>query len=608
MSTSRLRKRVYLLVAALLTTIAVFGCAHTNLGPWELGDIPETGFPDYPDTPDEVQVSLKAVRVHNVDIEFASIMYWSSVDVMLWDERGVPVETTRSFFSDGRTMTISFPSRFCTTYGLKVLAGAEDQYNNILEEDVLIEVPMGPNPYDFDMSASCNADAAISPVFTDEVDGMILAGDDAAGASGVKSMGKADVENDLIWYTDGSDYYDGADRMILIPEMVGVGTTGAAKLFMSQRNQKRLYTLEVWSSYDPIFEEPHSVFTHESFNAIEELIGPFDAGDLNGDGARELIVTGQRSTSDENLLQRVFLLKGPIFAGTDAELSDAAVLSPMIGTLYDIQKPLVSVGDIDADGFDDLASISHRVSDQGETSNWHVDIFHGDENLTNLFRSLFMSTVVGSLGREIVEVGHGDFNGDGIDDLIIADAWKMYIYGAMRLKRPRVLVFFGRSGLGDLRADNADIVINVNLSNNMFLHDLRARSVGDMNGDGIEDLTIGLVEENSYDTVGQSDVYVVLGRGMWSESIRIAQYSTNPLQWALRVVSGSGARVILEDDYWDSRVGDVDNDGYYDLMLKVEDFTGRHVLLYPGSDSLEMFGGVLVELDEAEATWSFSAP
>jgi len=606
MKASRLRKRVYLLIAILLTTVVVFGCAHEDLGPWEIGDIPEPVTPVQHERPEEVSVSIKDIRVHAVEIEFLSAMYPDSVEIMLWDDRGVPLEPSLNTFLDPRTMRITFPARFCTTYGLKVLAGAEDQFGNFLEEDAFLEIPMGPNPYDFDMSASCNADAPISPVFTDELDAMILAGDAASLASGVKSVGKADVDNDLVWYTDGSQYYDGAERMILIPEYAGIGTTGAAKLFMQQGDQMRHYTLEVWSSYDPAFEEADAVLTHDSFNATEYLVGPFDGGDINGDGARELIVNGQKSTSVKNLMQRVFVIKGPVFPGTDAELKDAAVLSPIIGSLEEIQGPFVSVGDINDDGFDDLASVSHRVTDDGETYSWRVDIYHGDEDFKDLFRAMFMSRVVGALGREILAVTGGDINGDGIDDLIVADAWKIYLYGEIRLRKPRVLIFYGGARLGEVRADDADAKVNINLSNNQSLHDLRVRPVGDMNGDGIGDLAIGLIEESSSGRVGQSDVYVVLGRGRWPEGIRLAQESSIPLNWALRIASGSSARLILEDDYWDSRVGDVDNDGYYDLMLKVEDFTGRHILLYPGDDALELYGGVLVELDEAEATWSFS--
>jgi hypothetical protein len=591
-------------------TVGVFGCAHSDLGPFELADLPAGGPGGLPDPPDPVGVSLGEIRIHQVDLEFQTIMYNSSVNVELWDELGTPVEIERRIFGPyNKTLTLSFPAQFCQTYGLKVLAGATDLYQNVIEEDVFFEAPMGPNPYDIDQGPLCNADAVISPVFTDEVDGMIMLGDEAAVASGMKDMGHGDVDNDLVWYTDGSQSYDGADRMIVIPELVGIGTTGFAKLFMHWgENQSKNYTLEVWSSYEPIYENPSAVFTQTVVNTSEHLIGPFDAGDLNGDGARELIVAGQKSTSDQNLLQRLYLLKGPIHPGQEAGLSDSSEFVRLIGSLYDVQKPLVSVGDIDADGFDDLASISYRVSEQGETSNWHVDIFRGDEELIDVFMVANHSEIVGSVGREIVEVGSGDLNGDGIEDLIIADVWKRYAYGDLTYTKPRVLVFLGGRSFNGLYVEEADFAIDVNLSSRAYVNTFKARSVGDMDGDGTEELAVGLIEQSATGRIGQSDVYLMLGRTVWQPSVRIAQQTVNPYRWALRIVSGSSKRIILEDDYWDSRVGDVDNDGYYDLMLKVLDYTGQQVLLYFGNDSLEREGGVTVELDEVDAAWSFSVP
>jgi hypothetical protein len=50
----------------------------------------------------------------------------------------------------------------------------------------------------------------------------------------------------------------------------------------------------------------------------------------------------------------------------------------------------------------------------------------------------------------------------------------------------------------------------------------------------------------------------------------------------------------------------VHNDGFYDIMLKVLGYAGQEILLYPGSDSIEPFGGQVIHVDDAAATWSFS--
>jgi len=603
-----LGRRVYLLIAALFTAAVVFGCSHSNLGPWELGDLPSDQPVDFRDVPDAIEASLGEIRIHSFDIDFAATMYASSVGIEMWDELGKPVDITRRVYSESNNrLTISLPSHFCETYGLRILAGAKDIYGNVLGEDILFEVPMGPNPYDLDMSASCNADTAISPVFTDEVDAMILSGDDAAQASGLKEMDYGDVLGNLVWYTNGSQSYDGGGRMIVIPELAGVGTTGAAKLFMAWGDkQVKNYTLEVWTSYDPVLEEPSAVFTQTVYSSGESLIGPFDAGDLNGDGARDIIVAGQKSTTDRNLLQRVFLLDGPIAAGEEMDLSDASAYVPLIGSLYDVQKPLVSVGDIDGDGFDDLASISYRISEEGETGDWKVDMYYGDDDLVEIFRDANHSRIMGSLGREILDVSSGDINGDYIPDLIVADAWKVYTYGWINYRKPRVLVFFGGKRLNGIYVEQADLQININMNPGAYLNTLHARSIGDIDGNGIDDLALGLIEQSSSGTIGQSNVYVLLGRTSWEPGMIIAHTTFLEPQWSLRIVSDSSRKIVLHDDYWEPMVGDVDNDGYYDLMLKVLDYSGPQIMLYPGHGDFKVVGGDEVELDAASAAWSFS--
>lgn len=598
-------------MAAFLTTVLVFGCGHGDKGPFDDpeggGEIPEieSSF----EGPYEVAVSLTAVRVHSIEFTFAAPMVEETVDFRLLDDGGSQFDVRDSYFlTSSKKFIVTGPFQFCRTYGFTLLAGAEDGFGNVLEEDVFIEVPVGPNPYDIDRTAYCSADVAISPVFTDELDGMILAGDDASEVSGVKALGRGDMDTDLVWYVDGSQFHDYGDRMAIIPDLAGTGTTGAAKLFMWNGGNLKNYELEIWDSYDPVYELSSTTVHYEiSENFSNELAGPFDAGDLNGDGAREILLSNLRSTNGHNLLQRVMILEGPIPSGVDIFLEEEASVNIFLGALGEVLRPYVSVGDIDGDGYDDMAAISYSVTSSGATSGWHVDIVHGSQDILSSFYPASQETIRGTIGRDIVDIDGGDIDGDGISDLIIADVKRTYAYGETKYKKPRVMIFFGGGKLDGKYMDQADVEISIYMTYIQYTKNLSIRMLGDINGDGIEDLGMGTMEENSAGFMGMSNVYVLLGRReMWPELMKMGPHYYSP-EWALRISSGSNNVIVLKDNFWDPRVGDIDNDGFYDFMLKVFDYTGQSIILLPGDAGI-VTEGRNVALDEVPATWDFSAP
>jgi len=612
MRTSRLRRAVYLLIVALIMGAPVWGCAHEDLGPWEQPEIPVSDeWPEWTKENVTVEVHVSDIRTHAVELTFNEVMYKETVEVEMWDDRGRWFEPISVSWDDAvRVLTLAGDMRFCRTYGLRVLAGARNFQQSELEADFIAEIPMGPNPYDVDRDGGCRAEAAVSPVFLGELDGMIMAGDDIVGASGTMELLPWGFDTPYQWYVDGSLLFAGAGRIAVVPDLAGAGTGGAARLYWLDRADPQTgvdvsyYELHLWHSYDPADEGPTSVYTHEIKNTGEELIGPFDAGDINGDGAHEIMVAGQVSTSARNLLQRIFVIEGPHFPGAGAELSEAASVDRLIGSLDGVVRPYVSVGDIDGDGMDDLAAVSYSVSDQGVTSYWQVKMAHGDPDLRDVFNGSTDGRVRGALGRDITGVEGADVDGDGAADLIVADARRIYVNGEVKLRSPRVKILMGGRRFTDLHVEQADVEISYIMGRpDYYVDSFQVRNLGDINGDGADDIAVGIVQEDAWGNARASDVTVVLGRYSWTSDYNIMPVMGYDPVFALRVVPGWGEILRVKGGLVDPRVGDLDNDGFYDLMLPAEGVYGRKLLLFWGDDSFRIGQGRIVGPEDADATW-----
>jgi hypothetical protein len=231
-----------------------------------------------------------------------------------------------------------------------------------------------------------------------------------------------------------------------------------------------------------------------------------------------------------------------------------------------------SAGDVNGDGFDDLIIGATGADPNGIPFAGQSYVVFGSNN--GFGASFNLSELNGSNGFAINGFAAnnnsgssvssaGDVNGDGFDDLII---------GAV-LADPNGINFAGQSYV--VFGSNSGFGADLNLSelngsngfaiNGIMASDYSGRSVssaGDVNGDGIDDLSLGAAnaDPNGISDAGQS--YVVFG----SNSGFGASFNLSDLNGS----NGFAINGIAASDfsgYSVSSAGDVNGDGIDDLII-----------------------------------------
>jgi hypothetical protein len=287
------------------------------------------------------------------------------------------------------------------------------------------------------------------------------------------------------------------------------------------------------------------------------------AGDFNGDGIDDFML-GSESYSEEGQFPTggVFVIYGsrkfePVMLLRSLGRTDAKIFLGAAGTgQNDFSHSLSAVGDIDADGFDDIvfnnsttgqnylaygseASADYKYSLDGSLI---PNVTHIRETDTSSF-----------YGQHLV-FGGGDFNGDGFPD-----------FGLMHeFTSETIHVIFGSSdrlpSVLDLLADEYTTGFTISIDR-PGVRNAGIDLSSDVNGDGLADLIIGL--QSAYYLSGI--VNVVFGT-FEPENRQFGDTSDN----ASRLITGSS-----EAEEWggDIRsIGDVNIDGIDDFTIGSAEF------------------------------------
>ncbi len=344
-----------------------------------------------------------------------------------------------------------------------------------------------------------------------------------------------------------------------------------------------------------------------------------DAGDVNGDGFADVIVGSAFYKTDAGGEGRAL-----VFHGSESGLETDpswTVESDAEGSY--LGEAVSGAGDVNADGFDDVLVAAPSTDDSGR-----VYLYLGSEDGLQTSpawtaESTQESTTYGkSLSRA------GDVNGDGYDDVIIGDPF----YDGDFQNSGRAHVYLGSED--GLQAD--PVWIGDPGANKTAFFGWSVSAAGDVNGDGYDDVIIGESRyTNEQEREGRAHVFYGSANGVQETAAWTSESDLEEVEYG-RSVSGAGdvngdgfddiivgARLVgdswegeaylfygsdnglAEEAGWTapyeesgarlgssvSRAGDLDADGYADVVIGAPSFTDGDtlavgkILVYRGSES-----------------------
>lgn len=220
----------------------------------------------------------------------------------------------------------------------------------------------------------------------------------------------------------------------------------------------------------------------------------------------------------------------------------------------------IALGDINGDGFEDLAvGAQYKNTSPGAAGEAYV--FFGSAvgiptlfdvsglNGTNGFKIAADGGTNGYMGRSLTV---GDINNDGKDDIII---------GSLKIATGRTYVIFGKaSGWGaSLAVTSLDGNIGFNIDGSLAsCQSGISLNVGNINGDNFGDIIIGGENCNSYDGA----TYVVFGKASgWAATLSLGSLN-GTTGFRVDGVAGAAARAGFSVSS-----GNINGDSYDDIII-----------------------------------------
>ena len=296
------------------------------------------------------------------------------------------------------------------------------------------------------------------------------------------------------------------------------------------------------------------------------------AGDVNGDGFGDVIVGAQGYDDGETDEGAAFLYLGAPSAPAEASLwtIESNQSNDQLGS------SIASAGDVNGDGFEDVIV--------GAPQNGSAYLFLG--SASGIGSAAAWSQAAGALFGESVSAA-GDVNGDGYGDVIVGQTY----FSNGESNEGAAYVFLGSAtGLASTAAWSVE-------GNQVGAEASRVSGAGDVNGDGYSDVLVGAWQYDNGETdEGAAFLYLGSASGLDPTPAWTAE-ADQP--------SASFGR-------WVSSAGDVNGDGYADVIIGSPGYDGGIVdsgrsFVYLGSPAgLGTTPAWTADSDQANSRFGFS--
>lgn len=281
------------------------------------------------------------------------------------------------------------------------------------------------------------------------------------------------------------------------------------------------------------------------------------AGDVNGDGFDDVLVGAPFYDHDQNNE-----------GGAIVSLGSANGIANGPGTVLEVNQATAefgnavsAAGDVNGDGFADIIVGAHHFENNPNTPDeGAVFIYHGSNTGIKKIASSLLELNEGGawLGYSVSDAG--DVNGDGFDDVV---AGAIY-YSDVHYNEGTIFICYGSASGVNLnpatliQSDKSEALLGSSVSS------------ADLNGDGYSDIIAGA----PFYSGNQNDEGAVM----------IYSGSETGINTSLPTVILEGNQNGCQMGYSVSSAGDVNGDGYEDLITGANKFTnGGRALIYHGN-------------------------
>ena len=241
----------------------------------------------------------------------------------------------------------------------------------------------------------------------------------------------------------------------------------------------------------------------------------------------------------------------PLYTTADWSVSGSTGVSPLASSV-------AGAGDVNGDGYDDVVLGASGYN----SSTGRVLVYHGSSSGISTTAS---TTLDGSAASELFGrglAGAGDVNGDGYDDVIVgADGYSS--------STGRAYIYPGSSS-----GISTTALTTLTGASSSYYFGYSVDAAGDVNNDGYDDVIVGAYGYSS--STGQ--VYIYHGS------------SSGPSTSATTTITGGGTFYSFGASV--SRAGDVNNDGYDDVIVGAFNYsasTGRAYVYLGGFSGVVNF-------------------
>lgn len=224
------------------------------------------------------------------------------------------------------------------------------------------------------------------------------------------------------------------------------------------------------------------------------------SGDINGDGKVDFVASAPNTDFNASAISKVYIYYGN---GAVPDLSHDVLLKRdgKLGFGYKVDAS----GDINGDGFNDVLVTEDYLYNVHPAKVW---LYYGGETMdTTADWSFVPPTATQDIGEMISQ--HGDFNQDGLNDIVIGNP----SYTGGETLEGCVYIFYGKT---TAPSSTPDLIIESNIANMKYGNSF---TVGDMNGDGFDDLITGMFEYDVPNTnSGLNTIYYGKAAGISSDN------------------------------------------------------------------------------------------